>query len=145
MNKNFIFIFISLTMFSMVNANPGFSNCYDLNISPYFQDPDMEMLRVNWNPPNPSDSVIIFKTKGYAVHKVFTRISKLRYIIKTHDNSYSFKMTFHDVVPGTSEFDRKDYVGIMPGLDNLSYFIYVILYDVDPFEVKGCVFFDRKK
>ncbi|CAG8798170.1 40623_t:CDS:1 [Gigaspora margarita] len=136
---------MSLAMLSMVNANPDYSSCNDLNISPYFQDQDMQLLNVNWNPPNPSDSFIIFNTQGHAVHKVFTRVSKLRYIIQTYDNSYSFQMTFHDIPPGQDQINRRDYVGIIPGLDKLSYFIYVILYDEDPFIVKGCVFFDRKK
>ncbi|CAG8678082.1 25196_t:CDS:1, partial [Gigaspora rosea] len=118
-------------MFSMVNANPG-TSCIKLNISPYFQYINIRTLSVNWNPPKPSDPFIIFNTQGVARDKVFTRVSKLRYIIQTYDNSYSFAMTFHDIVPGTAKIDRRDYVGINPGLDNLSYFIYVILYDEDP-------------
>ncbi|CAG8491920.1 2950_t:CDS:2, partial [Scutellospora calospora] len=108
-------------MFSMVNANDGWTNCYDKNINPYFQEPNIQALSVDWDEGS-QDPFILFNTNSDTVDPPFTRASKLVYVIQNYD--------------GSTQLNRRDYVGVTRTFLR-DYYIYVVLYDEDPFKVRG--------
>ncbi|RIB00242.1 hypothetical protein C2G38_2130242 [Gigaspora rosea] len=95
---NRIFIFILLTMHSLVNCNPFYYPC--TNISSDYRN--VATLNVNWTPwPSPENPFFNFYTEIPDQNGFLTNsFTFLDYSIYTTDGEWGFTTTFYDTPPG---------------------------------------------